>query len=210
MASPESSTRTPIQNRSKDRVKAILQAAKELILEKGSAQVQIQEIAKRAGISISSMYQYFPDKSAIIQEIFKQYLETIREIVRGTSLRYDSIEDLSRSLGVLYDRYYEFYCREPVLRDIIAIGEADKQFQHRSFEDSVENALFIYNASKHLFPVAKHEEFQRFMLMVVHLTDKMMHLTMFLDKNNLQEADTMNTTIKRLVSPQLLELLLHE
>jgi AcrR family transcriptional regulator len=208
MASSENSTRTPMQNRSKDRVKAILQAAKELILEKGSAQVQIQEIAKRAGISISSMYQYFPDKSAIIQEIFEQYLETIQAMVRGTPLRYDSIEDVSQSLGLLYDRYYEFYCREPVLRDIVAIGEADKQFQHRNFEDSIENALFIYDASKHLFPVAKHEEFQRFMLMVVHITDKMAHLTMFLDKNNLQEAETMNATIKRLVSPQSLERLL--
>ena len=58
--------RAPTQRRSIERVERILACATALIAERGSDQMKMSEVADMAGISIGSLYQYFPDKSAII------------------------------------------------------------------------------------------------------------------------------------------------
>ena len=54
--------RNPRQHRSKERVAIILEAVKALIEENGIANLKINDIAKRANTSPSSIYQYFSDK----------------------------------------------------------------------------------------------------------------------------------------------------
>ena len=51
----------PKQQRSIERVNLILETAAELIREQGSAEAKTSEIAKRAGISLASLYRYFPN-----------------------------------------------------------------------------------------------------------------------------------------------------
>src|SRR5262245_8915048 len=61
--------RVPAQQRSRERVDRILAVAAELIAAKGSDQMRMSEVAGGAGISIGSLYQYFPDKSAILRSL---------------------------------------------------------------------------------------------------------------------------------------------
>lgn len=63
------------QNKVKARA-AILAAATELVSQRGVDQATTREIAKRAGISYQTLYNYFPNKGLIIQEIL--YEEWIR------------------------------------------------------------------------------------------------------------------------------------
>jgi len=56
----------PVQARSRVRFERILEVAVELIVARGMDAVAMSEIAKAAEISIASLYQYFPDKTAII------------------------------------------------------------------------------------------------------------------------------------------------
>ncbi len=63
------------QNKLKARA-AILDAATQLVSEGGVNQATTREIAKRAGISYQTLYNYFPNKGLIIQEIL--YEEWIR------------------------------------------------------------------------------------------------------------------------------------
>ena len=55
--------RSLAQQRSRERLERILAAASELIAEKGSDQVKMSELAELAGISIGSLYQYFPTRA---------------------------------------------------------------------------------------------------------------------------------------------------
>ena len=69
-SSPESKPvsklrRQPQQQRSKDRVEAILLAAAEVFDEIGVEAATTHLIAARAGTAIGSLYQFFPDKAAI-------------------------------------------------------------------------------------------------------------------------------------------------
>ncbi|OJJ19500.1 hypothetical protein BKI52_22085 [marine bacterium AO1-C] len=198
-------TRTPKQDRSKARVESILAAAKSLIEEKGSAQVKIQEIAKKAKVSVSSMYQYFPDKNAIIHALFEQYLDKVRSLFSEYIVEINSVADLSRNLGQLLDSYYELYYNEPVFRDIVAIGEADKRMQDIDIEDSQQNAAIIFEASQHLVPQEKREDLKRYLFLMMHLTNGVVQLATYWSKKDIAEAKKMVEVSKNLVAEDVLQ-----
>ena len=75
--------RRPQQERSKTRVEAILEVALALVVEQGSEALAMREVARRAGIQISSVYQYFPSKAAIIRELAIRNLERVRVLLQG-------------------------------------------------------------------------------------------------------------------------------
>ena len=205
MRDTTSKTRTPKQNRSKARVESILVAAKSLIEEKGSAQVKIQEIAKKAKVSVSSMYQYFPDKNAIIHALFEQYLQKVRSLFSEYIVKINSVADLSRVLGQLLDNYYALYYNEPVFRDIVAIGEADKRMQDIDIEDSQQNATIIFEASQHLVPQEKREDLKRYLFLMMHLTNGVVQLATYWSKKDVAEAKKMVEVSKNLVAEDVLQ-----
>src|SRR5689334_10767038 len=83
--------RPPKQQRSRGRVEEILAAAKKLIGEKGIDAVKMREIAALAGGPISSVYQYFPNKSAILAMLFEQWSE---EMAARVTERLEAVDDV--------------------------------------------------------------------------------------------------------------------
>ncbi|MGK9007680.1 helix-turn-helix domain-containing protein, partial [Citrobacter europaeus] len=60
------SRRQPQQARSADLVSIILQAASEVLANAGAGRFTTARVAERAGVSVGSVYQYFPNKAAIL------------------------------------------------------------------------------------------------------------------------------------------------
>jgi AcrR family transcriptional regulator len=71
-------TKRPIrqakQQRSKATVDAIVQAAAQILSESGWSALNTNAVATRAGVSIGSLYEYFPDKQAILNVIVDEHL----------------------------------------------------------------------------------------------------------------------------------------
>ena len=63
---PERSAKTPRQARAKASVAVILEAAAQLLEAHGEAGFNTNVVAERAGVSIGTLYRYFPDKRAIL------------------------------------------------------------------------------------------------------------------------------------------------
>ncbi|WP_199430697.1 TetR/AcrR family transcriptional regulator [Qaidamihabitans albus] len=76
-ASPEATPlrRQPVQQRSAQRVERMLDAAAELLDEVGYESLTTTLIAKRAGVAVGSLYQFFPDKRAVVQALTQRNLE---------------------------------------------------------------------------------------------------------------------------------------
>jgi len=72
--------RRPQQARSQQTVDSILDAAADLVAEAGYESVTTNAIAERAGISIGTLYRYFPDKDAILRGLAVRHLEKVRAI----------------------------------------------------------------------------------------------------------------------------------
>ncbi len=75
------SRKAPSQDRSRDTVAVIRTAAKQILEEKGFDGLTTNLIAEVAGVSIGSLYQYFPSKEAIVGAVIEQRAnETIRAL----------------------------------------------------------------------------------------------------------------------------------
>ncbi len=71
--------RKPRQARSQERVNRILDVAEELFITQGYAATTTNAIASGAKVPIGSLYQFFPDKSAIMQAIALRHEENIHQ-----------------------------------------------------------------------------------------------------------------------------------
>ena len=71
--------RVPVQGRSLARVQRMLDACAELVDEVGYDGLTTTLLAERAGVAIGSVYQFFPDKRAIVQALTLRNLEAYVE-----------------------------------------------------------------------------------------------------------------------------------
>ena len=72
--------KTPQQERSRVTVEVILEAAGQLLVQQGYAAASTNAIARRAGVSIGSLYQYFPNKESIFLELMQRHHEEMQPI----------------------------------------------------------------------------------------------------------------------------------
>jgi AcrR family transcriptional regulator len=69
------------QHRSRVTVEAILEATTRILVEEGYGRANTNRIAERAGISIGSLYQYFPNKESLMTALMEQHSQEMAELV---------------------------------------------------------------------------------------------------------------------------------
>jgi len=87
MATPRRTRTTPRkrpqQARSKDTVEALLEATARVLVKHGYDGLSTNRVAEQAGVSIGSLYQYFPSKEALVAELLEKYSVHFQELVIG-------------------------------------------------------------------------------------------------------------------------------
>jgi AcrR family transcriptional regulator len=66
--------RVPVQARSRARVQRLIDAADEVLAADGAEALTTTRVAEAAGVSVGSLYQYLPDKGAIVEAVAGRYL----------------------------------------------------------------------------------------------------------------------------------------
>jgi AcrR family transcriptional regulator len=81
-------------------VEAILEATVQVLLEVGKERLTTTRVAARAGVSVGTLYQYFPNKSALLQAILKRHLNNVTEAVEAVcrEQRGKSLSEMATSL----------------------------------------------------------------------------------------------------------------
>jgi len=79
--------RDPAQERSRQTVDAIVEAAGQLLVEHGRLGVTTNAVAERAGASIGSVYQYFPNKEAIFASLQERHRDQVMPLIQHTLAR---------------------------------------------------------------------------------------------------------------------------
>jgi AcrR family transcriptional regulator len=72
----------PKQERSQATVEAILAATTHILTENGYDQLTTNRVAERAGVSIGSLYQYFPNKEALIFALAEHHANEMVQLAR--------------------------------------------------------------------------------------------------------------------------------
>ena len=73
--------RKPVQARSKQRVKLILDTAIQMILDENVEALSMNELAHNANLPVGSVYQYFPSKRALLKSLLEDHLALINKEV---------------------------------------------------------------------------------------------------------------------------------
>jgi AcrR family transcriptional regulator len=95
--------KTPRQARSAATVEAIFEATIQVLLTDGYAGLTTTRVAARAGVSVGTMYQYFPHKQALLYAVLEDYLEDVVLAMDEASQRFhgaklaDMADGLSRA-----------------------------------------------------------------------------------------------------------------
>lgn len=69
---PENPRKTPRQARSRATCEAVVEAAARILETEGAEAFNTNSIARRAGVSIGTLYQYYPDKQSILAELIRR------------------------------------------------------------------------------------------------------------------------------------------
>lgn len=84
---PDPERRSPRQARARATIAAILEAAARILEERGLDGFTTNHVAERAGVGIATLYQYFPDKDAIVLAIAEQERDRLTETLAAILAR---------------------------------------------------------------------------------------------------------------------------
>jgi AcrR family transcriptional regulator len=93
-----------VQARSTASVDAILKATVQVLLRVGKEKLTTKLVAARAGVSVGTLYQYFPNKSALLRTALKLHVEEILAQVEQVCLaqRGRPVEQMAEALAVAF------------------------------------------------------------------------------------------------------------
>jgi AcrR family transcriptional regulator len=109
-----SARKAPQQARSNELVEAVLKAAVQVLVKEGAQRFTMARVAEKAGVSVGSLYQYFPNKAAVLfrlqRDEWRQTTELLRGLVEDTS-----VPPLQR-LRALVHAFVQSECDEVAVR----------------------------------------------------------------------------------------------
>jgi AcrR family transcriptional regulator len=198
---PLSARRSPVQQRSRERVQRILGAATELITKGGSDALRMSEVAERAQISIGSLYQYFADRNALVRALAERFQAESRACIEAGLAKAQDIAGFGDAFGGLIDVYYRLFLAEPVMRDIWAAMQGDRALREAELAESRVNGALIAGALLRLKPGADEQVLAAKAFLVMQLGEATMRLAVSVPR---AEGDRLVETYKRMAITELL------
>ena len=175
------SRRKPTQERSREKYDLIIDSAKSLIGERGIDSVSMREIAKAAGVAPSSIYQYFPDKNAIVTAIMEGYFEQIQCLLKDVTSQAKSVSELSNALELAVDYFYQLFLDNPTLTTIWAGIQANTVLRDLDTEDTKTNAKLLADKLCELLPQADHQAVFDACLLMIQMLGLTVRMTLAME-----------------------------
>ncbi|WP_372999870.1 TetR/AcrR family transcriptional regulator [Marinobacter sp.] len=140
--------RRPVQARSRERVNTILSHAAIIFHEAGVDAASMSAIARQSGMSLASLYRYFPNKAAIVHAIAEQQVDKMERALR------ERLQELSLidAVDVLIDQFYVFYRDEPAYSAIWSGVEAMPELRDLDLRELYSNARDLDEKLREEYP----------------------------------------------------------
>ena len=189
--------RKPKQRRAWQTVEAILDAVIRILKREGFGAITTNHVAEIAGVSIGSVYQYFPDKQAIFVALHGRHISEIDHLMQGALVEHASspLEDLVRALvGAMIDAHTndtELY--QLLLTEVPHRADGTKDFAVRFHE-----AFRLAIASR--MRKLKGRELGRVVFIVTHMVEALCHGAVLRRPPGLSLADAKKEVVQAVLS----------
>lgn len=140
--------KTPRQARASVTLEAILEATLQVLVVMGPGRLTTTRVAERAGVSVGSMYQYFPNKLALLYAVTERYFGIV-----ASSVEQACREQHGAPIGQMAEALVEAYWRAKIVRcDVtralyLVAAEVDTTALAEAFSKRVEDATAAMFAS---------------------------------------------------------------
>jgi len=165
--------RRPKQLRARQTVEAVLDAVIRLLKRGGSHPITTNRIAEVAGVSIGSLYQYFPDKCAIFTALHQRHIDQIDRLVQTTLAEQaaSSMEDFVRGI---VEAMIEAHSNDPELYELLM-----KEVPHRA-DGTQDFSVRLHNTfrlaiSSRAHELKKRRNLDKVVFVVTHMVEALSH-----------------------------------
>ena len=188
MSTPGTDTvrRRPRQERSRQLFEAIVASTRSLIAERGLGPITMTDIANEAGVAITAVYRYFPNKQAIVRELALRIFETDAELaaVLGAGDRNAPPEQLiARDM----EAYCRFHLGDSVRLQVRAAIQADAELSELDLADSRAHAAIVADRLELAGVAGSRHVLERRALLLVETVGSVVRLVNRVDPGEVDE-----------------------
>ncbi|WP_460333605.1 TetR family transcriptional regulator [Actinoallomurus acanthiterrae] len=167
--------RRPAQRRSAERVQRMLDACAEILDESGYDGLSTTKIAQRADVAIGSVYQFFPDKKAIAQQLALRNLDMFGDRVAG-ALAEDEFTHWYDAVGTVIEIFVDMHRTVPGFR-VLRFGDiADVHLLDVAAENNAVVAGRLKGLLVSAFELPDNGEFATALAVAVEAADAVLKL----------------------------------
>jgi AcrR family transcriptional regulator len=172
-AAKTSVRRRPKQRRARQTVEAVLDAVIRLLKREGSGAITTNRIAEVAGVSIGSVYQYFPDKRAIFTALHQRHVDQIDRMVQTKLVEQagSSIEELLRAM---VEAMVDAHATDPELYELLMTEVPHRADGTRDFAMRLHGA-FLLAISSRARELKKGRDLDKVVFVVTHMVEALSH-----------------------------------
>ncbi len=150
--------REPVQERSRVRVAGMLEAGSQILAERGLEGLTMEGVAERAGVPIGSLYQFFPDRNALLARLFSRLLESTDPLIEERFREVDSVAKYHAAGEGLAASLYQAVASDPALVEVWSAVQALRVLRHLDAEASRRHAKILFEAGRTLAPDSVSDE----------------------------------------------------
>jgi AcrR family transcriptional regulator len=182
-----------MQTRSKATVEAILEATARILVKEGYDHASTNKIAEAAGVSIGSLYQYFPSKEALVAALIARHMDEMTAVVAEAAVRLRDVPLVEATREIVH-MMIAAHAVDPKLHRVLVeqvprVGRLEKieDVQTRSYAI----ARAYLEAHKHEL---RRKDLDLASFVVVHVVEALTHFAVLMRPDLLGESLIEETT----------------
>ena len=172
-AAMNSVRRRPKQLRARQTVEAVLDAVMRLLKRDASKVITTNRIADVAGVSIGSVYQYFPDKRAIFTALHQRHIDQIDRMVQ-TKLVEHAGSSIEKFVRAMVEAMIEAHASDPELYELLMAEVPHRADGSRDFAVRLHGAFRLAISSR-AHELKKLRNLDKAVFVVTHMIEALSH-----------------------------------
>jgi len=171
--------RVPQQQRSRQKVTTILETAMALFQKSGMDSISMREIARECHLPIATVYQYFPNKQAIVRQIWESHSSDVETLLATEleSLRADpSVGTARRVIDRIVASTVDAHESHPAFMEIRRCVDATPDLRQLNLENTLRVADLIRQMILSVNPQANEAQLANHALIITQATSSTVRL----------------------------------